>query len=147
MNFRAAIERIETLLRLTLSRAASALSQLASFGTPFSAVLTVPDSGVAVIVLTVPVTTNPTILETTYMFRDLVLERDMWATQRTEVNLNTPFITTATEFQIVQPGLVNPPVIGAPTISGTNVVFAVTNPVAGNPIDLQVVSVLRVAPI
>lgn len=141
------LEMLESLIRLALARAVSALSQIASFGTPFSAVLTVPNTGVAVTVLSVPLTTDPTIVETTYMFRDHVLERDEWSTTRSEVNLNTPFITTANEFLVVQPGLANPPTINAPTIVGTNVVFTVTNPIAGNPINLQVTAVRRVAPI
>lgn len=141
------LERVEALIKRAIASANTALSQLLSFGTPFSAVLTVPDSGVAVTVLSVPVTTNPILLETTFMFRDPTLERDMWTTIRTEVNLNTPFITTANEFSIVQPGLANPPTVNAPAINGTNVDFTVTNPIAGNPIDLQVVSVRRIASI
>jgi hypothetical protein len=141
------LERVEKLVKRALTSANAALSQLLSFGTPFSAVLTIPDSGAPVIVLSVPVTTNPIILETTYMFRDHVLERNMYSTQRSEVNLNTPFVTTQSEFQVIQPGLANPPTINVPVINGTNVDFSVTNPIAGNPIDLQVVSVRRIAPI
>jgi len=141
------VERLEKLIRRALTSASSALTQLLSFGTPFSAVLTVPDSGAPVIVLSVPVTTNPVLLETTFMFRDHTLERNMYTTLRSEVNLNTPFIATQNEFQVIQPGLANPPTVNAPAINGTNVDFSVTNPIAGNPIDLQVVSIRRIAPI
>lgn len=138
----AEIQRLEALIELR----SSALG--AAFGASFeTTTLGVPDNGLATTVATVPVTDHPIIITTTFLIRDPILARNMYATQRTEVNLSTPFITTASEFSVTQPGMVNPPTINSPTIVGTNVVYTITNPVAGNPVDITVFSIVRTAPI
>lgn len=139
----AEIQRLEALIALH-----GAVALPAAFGTPSEQTsLAVPNNGLATLVMTVPVTAHPIIVTTTFMISDPILGRYIFNTVRSEVNLSTPFITTANEFLVTQPGFVNPPTINAPTIVGSTVQYTVTNPIAGNPIDVTVYSIIRTAPI
>jgi hypothetical protein len=145
------LQRVESLIKQALARASSALIQIANLitgvGTPvIGTIIPLANDGVSHNIVSVDVSAeHPIIIEVTFMVRDPSIDRDMWQTVRSEVNGGAApvIVATANEFLIVQPGMANPPLVGAPTLAGTIVSYNITNPLAGNPVNAQAVAMVR----
>lgn len=100
-----------------------------------------PDNGIATAIATFPCTTaRPYLFIVTIMARDNTLAASTIQRLRATVDGHPTAptqIAVAAEFTNTNPAMVNPPVFTV-LVNGVNLEVRVNNPVAGNPVDVEV---------
>jgi hypothetical protein len=140
MNIQAEIQRLDALISLLADKPPGANLTTATRTLTDN----FPDDGVQHTAGSIPVNfPHPILVTTTFMIKDNTLDRIMIARQRATLNgsvLAPVLVSNANEFQVVQPGLANPPALTvALSGDGLSLEARVTNPIAGNPVDVDVI--------